>query len=134
LVIEIVPVADYMKKVQSAKIYLFLAALLFVAKPFLGFGMFSKSHPPAPENIFIKAFSKCGPEYSGDNFINLFEFQKKALTPAPQAFLGIIFLLSILFPVVFAAGQKINQRFLCGIRLSISQSGDAWLLNRNLLI
>jgi len=123
-----------MKKLQSAKIYLFLSALLFVAKPFLGFEMFSKLHPPAEESIFIKAFSKSRPEYSEDNKLNLFENQKRALPPAPQLFLGIAFLLSILFPVVFKAGININQRFLRGIRLTICQLSDAWLLYGNLLI
>ena len=123
-----------MKKLQSAKIDLFLAALLFVAKPFLGFEMFSKLHPPAEESIFIKAFSKSGPEYSEDNNPNLFEVQKKGLPLLPQLFFGIAFLLSILFPVVFVAGININQRFLRGIRLTICQPADAWLLHGNLLI
>lgn len=124
----------HMKKLQTAKIYLFVAALLFVAKPFLGFGMFSKLHPPAQENIFIKAFSKSAPEYSEDNSFNLFEVQKKAISPLPMGFYGISFLLSILFPVLFAAGNKINQHYLRQIQLCVFQPGDAWLLNGHLLI
>ena len=123
-----------MKKLQSAKIYLFLAALLFVAKPFLGFEMFSKLHPPAEESIFIKSFSRSRPEYSEDNNFNLFEVQKKALPLLPPLFLGIAFLLSILFPVVFIAGININQRFLRGIRLTICLPADTWLLHGSLLI
>ncbi|MDR3695012.1 hypothetical protein [Mucilaginibacter sp.] len=123
-----------MKKLQTAKIYLFLAALLFVAKPFLGFGMFSRQHPPAEENIFIKAFSKSRPEYSEDSSFNLFEVQKKAFTLVPLLFLGISFLLSILFPVVFAAGAKINQHYLRNIRLGVFQPVDTWLFNCHLLI
>ncbi|BAU54589.1 hypothetical protein [Mucilaginibacter gotjawali] len=123
-----------MKKLRAAKIYLFLAALLFVAKPFLGFEMFSKLHPPAEESIFIKAFSKSRPEFSEDNNFNLFEVQKKALTPPPQLFLGISFLLSILFPVVFAAGVKINQHHLRNMQLAVFKPVDTWLLNGHLLI
>lgn len=123
-----------MKKLKTAKLYLFLAALVFVAKPFLGFGMFSKLHPPAEESIFIKAFSKSRPDYTEDSSFNLFEVQKKAFVLAPQLFLGISFLLSILFPVVFASGVKINQHYLRNIQLGVFQPVDTWLFNGHLLI
>jgi hypothetical protein len=123
-----------MKKLQSAKIYLFLAALLFVAKPFLGFEMFSKLRPPAEESIFIKTFSKRRPEYSEDNSINLFEVQKKAIDLLPLFFSGISFLLSILFPLVITAGIKISKGYLCNIQLSVFNPTDSWLLNGYLLI
>lgn len=122
-----------MKKLQSAKIYLFLAAMLFVAKPFLGFGMFSKLHPPAEESIFVKAFSKSA-DYSDENCINLFEFQKKAFTPQLPLFSGILFLLSILFPVVFGAGIKISEHYIGRLKFTAFQPRDSWLLNGNLLI
>jgi hypothetical protein len=123
-----------MQLLKSAKIYLCFAVFLFVAKPFLGFTMFSRMHPPAIENIFSKAFSKRKVEYSEDSNFNMGAIQKKLADPVEQFFLRITFLLCMLFPAVFAIGISINNRFLRDMQLSIAPPGRSYILNSNLLI
>jgi hypothetical protein len=123
-----------MQLLKSAKIYLCFAVLLFVAKPFLGFTMFSRMHPPAIENIFVKAFSKRKIEYSEDSNFNMGAIQKKLADTLGLFFLRFSFLLSILFPAIFAIGININNRFLHDIQLNLAPNGRYYLLNGKLLI
>ncbi len=123
-----------MHKLTSAKIFFGLAVMLFVAKPFLGFTMFSRSHPPAIENIFVKAFTKRKLEDSENNKFNAAAIQKKLADPVEQFILRFTFLLSIIFPVAFLAGLNINNRFLRRLQLSLSATQPAWLLNGKLII
>jgi hypothetical protein len=123
-----------MRKLTSAKIFFCLAVLLFVAKPFLGFTMFSRLHPPAIENIFVKAFTKRKLEDSENSKFNAAAIQKKLADPVEQFILRFSFLLSIIFPAAFLAGLNINNRFLRRLQLSLSQNEPAWLLNGKLII
>ena len=123
-----------MHKLTSAKIIFSLAVLLFVAKPFLGFTMFSRMHPPAVENIFVKAFTKRKLEDPENNKFNTASIQKKLADPVEQFILRFSFLLSIIFPAIFLAGLTINNRFLRRLQLSLSQNEPAWLLNGKLII
>ena len=123
-----------MQSLKSAKIFLSLAVLLFVAKPFLGFTMFSRLHPPAEENIFVKAFTKRKLEDSENSIFKASAIQKKLADPVDQFILRFSFLLSIIFPAVFAAGINITDRFLTQLRLSISPPENAYLLNGKLII
>ena len=123
-----------MRKLTSAKIFFFLAVLLFVAKPFLGFTMFNRVHPPAVESIFVKAFTKRKIEDPENNKFNAAAIQKKLADPVHQFILRFSFLLGIIFPVIFLAGLNINNRFLRRLQLSLSPTRPAWLLNGKLII
>jgi hypothetical protein len=119
---------------KSATIYLFFAALLLMAKPFLGFSIFSSTHPPADESIFVKAFTKRKQEYVNDSQFDMSAVQKKLAHPAKKIFLFFAFLLGIIFPVVFAPLAAITTRFLRYIQLSLSPREHPWLLNGILVI
>ncbi len=123
-----------MQKLHSAKLIFCLSALLFVAKPFLGFTMFSRAHPPAVENIFVKAFTKRKLEDSESSATNLCTIQKLLDDSAQQFILRFSFLLSVLFPMLFAARIKISNRFLNDLQLSLVPRGHAYLFNGKLLI
>jgi len=123
-----------MQSYKTAKIYFCFAVLLLVAKPFLGFGMFSRVHPPAEENIFVKAFNKRKQEYSEDSNFNLDTIFKKLAEPAKQLFLRFSFFLNILFPAIFSAGFDISFRFLNEMQLGLSPRRHSFLLNNSFLI
>jgi hypothetical protein len=123
-----------MHKFTSAKIFFCLAVLLFVAKPFLGFTMFSRVHPPAVDNIFVKAFTKRKLEDPENSNLSASAIQKKLAEPVQAFILRFSFLLCIIFPVVYAAGLNINKRFLRRLQLSLSPTQPAWLLNGKLII
>jgi hypothetical protein len=123
-----------MQSLKSAKLYFCFAVLLLVAKPFLGFSLFSRIHPPAEENIFVKAFNKRKQEYAQDSHYDIIAIQKKLADPVQQFILRFSFLLNIIFPAIFMAGTNITNRFLNEIRLSLSLRQPTWLLNGKLII
>jgi hypothetical protein len=123
-----------MQKLKSAKIYLCFAVLLFVAKPFLGFTMFSRLHPPAHENIFVKAFTKRKLEDPENSNSTSKAIQKKLAEPVQHFVLRFTFRLSIIFPAVFSSGAGITDRFLRQIKLSLLPQEHTYLLNGKLII
>jgi hypothetical protein len=123
-----------MLHLKTAKIYLCFAVLLFVAKPFLGFSMFSRLHPPAVENIFVKSFTKRKVEFSENSNYNTSAIQKKLADPTLPFILRFSFLLSIILPALFALGAGINSRFLNQLQLSLYPQRHTYLLNSKLII
>jgi hypothetical protein len=123
-----------MQSLKSAKLYFCFAVLLLVAKPFLGFSLFSRIHPPAEENIFVKAFNKRKQEYTQDSHYDIIAIQKKLADPVQQFILRFSFLLNIIFSAIFIAGTNITDHFLNEIRLSLSLHQPTWLLNGKLII
>jgi hypothetical protein len=123
-----------MRQVKIIKIYFCFAVLLLVAKPFLGFSMFNRVHPPAEENIFVKAFNKRKQEYAEDSSFDIIEIQKKLANPVIRLFFRFAFFLGIILPAAFKAGISITNRHLRNIQLSLSQPEHSWLLNSKLII
>jgi hypothetical protein len=123
-----------MHKFSLAKIFFCLAVFCFVAKPFLGFSLFSRLHPPAVENIFVKAFTKRKVEQSEDSNYSMSAIQKKLANPAESLLLPFSFFLSILFPAVLAVEISTTNRFLRRIKPGLSQGRPTWLLNGKLII
>ena len=124
-----------MCSLKSAKIYVCFAVLLFVARPFLGFAMINRLHPPVEKNIFAKAFLKRKLEYVENSKFDMIAIQKKLAGPVEPFFLRFSFLLSILFPLTFGAGTRITNRFLRTSKLTLSSgNGETWLLDRQLII
>jgi hypothetical protein len=123
-----------MQKITLAKIFFCLAALLFVAKPFLGFSMFSRMHPPAVENIFVKAFTKRKLEEQESSKLNPEAIQKKLAEAAQQFVFRFIALLSILLPLFLSTVALANNNLLRRLKLSLTPAQPSWLLNGNLII
>jgi hypothetical protein len=119
---------------KSAKLYFCFAVLFLVAKPFLGFSMFSRVHPPADESIFVKSFTKRLQEYSEDSNSDINAVQKRLADPVNLLFLRFTFFLSILFPLVFEASTNLTNSFLNGIHFRISPRRHTYLLNGKLII
>ena len=101
-----------MPVVKTAKLYFFFAVLVFVAKPFLGFSMFSRVNPPGTENIFVKAFTKRKQEYVEDSNFDVNVIQDKLADPVRQLFLRFSHFLNILFPVVFGFSGSLTKDLL----------------------
>jgi len=123
-----------MYKLKSAKIFFVLAVLMFVAKPFLGFSLFSRSHPPAVKNIFVKAFTKRQFEDPENSNLKVEAIQKKLAGPVQQFVLRFSFLLSMIFPTAFNIADNISKRFLRKIKLSLYPAEHSYLINCKLII
>jgi hypothetical protein len=119
-----------MQKVKTAKIMFYFTVLLLFSKPFYGFSVFSRIHPPYQSNILIKVFSKCRLEFSegSDNDINA--IFKKLANPV----LLFSCFLAVLFPSFFKKGNAITDSFLNELQLSLIPVQPPYLRNGNLLI
>jgi hypothetical protein len=123
-----------MHYLKSIKMYFFFAVLLFVAKPFLGFSMFSRANPPATENIFVKAFTKRKQEYVEDSCFDIAAIQAKLADPVKQFFVRFTYFLSLLFPAVFSSNLFLTTGFINQIALQLTPSRHTYLRNGKLII
>jgi len=123
-----------MRKLASAKIYFCFAVLFLVAKPFLGFGLFSRLHPPTEDSIFVKAFTKRKQEYTEDSIYDIIAIQKKLADPVKQLLLHFSILLRFLFPALFNARINVSNSFLRVLHLRLAPIRHTYLLNGKLII
>src|ERR1700750_3431806 len=80
----------------------FLAVLLFVAKPFIGFAAISGSRECiTAHSILIKSFSKRKPEDLRDAEIKKAALRTMLSDPPSKLLVSITLLLGILFPLLF---------------------------------
>lgn len=120
-----------MLKINSAKILIVFSVLFFVSKPFIGYSIFNRHHPPAEENIFVKVFSKRKLEFSEDS-INIFSDQDKFWFPDQPFALRFCFFLSLILPLVsISAG---NKRDFFDKRYKTIHDKPAYLLHGSFLI
>jgi hypothetical protein len=123
-----------MHQFKSVKIVLYFAVLLLIAKPFIGFSMFSLSKPPAESNIFIKVFNKRKIEYNEGSESDILAIQKKLANPVTNLFLRFAFFLAVLFPAFFKRESEITGSFLSNIKLKLLPVQRPYLLTGTLLI
>jgi hypothetical protein len=124
-----------MQRLKAFRIYISLAALLFVAKPFFGFGVFSgQFHPHQSHTILVKSFTKRKPESLRDADANVESIHKLLINPFAALLSTISILLVTLFPSVFKLGSKITYEFLSHIRFALLPQERAYLLSCKLSI
>ncbi|MGZ3752174.1 MAG: hypothetical protein ACXVB0_18110 [Mucilaginibacter sp.] len=124
-----------MQRLKSFRIFFSLAALLFVAKPFFGFGMFNQQLKLCiPHTILVKSFTKRKPEGLEDAKANIESIHRLLINPLAVLFSAISPLLLSLFPVVFKNGLNISAKVLSDIRYSLLPLQPAYLLLGNLII
>ncbi|HEY8784369.1 MAG TPA: hypothetical protein VIM16_22265 [Mucilaginibacter sp.] len=123
-----------MHKFKSAQIFFCLAVLLFVANPFLGFTIFSRLHPPSEENILAKAFTKPKLEDPENSHSKSRAIQKKLAEPVQYFVLRFTFLLSIIFPAVFASKANITNGFLRRLKFGLVPCRQTYLFNGKFII
>ena len=104
-----------MTRVKTAQLILCIAALLFVAKPFIGFGVYGHLKSQVKTNILVKIFSKRKIE---DVRSPMSAFKKALSEPPVNLFLRFAFLLSILFPLLFKA-KDATRNFLQQLHLQL---------------
>jgi len=122
-----------MQSFKSVIIFLCFAVLMLVAKPFIGFRFLENLGHLKHLNICVKAFTKRKQEYVAGSSFDITFAQKKLSEPLDLVLLHFAFLLSIVFPFAFAA-QKLSNRYLRWMQLSLPLSEPSYLLNGNLII
>ena len=119
-----------MTRIQTAKLIFCIAAFVFAAKPFIGFGLSGHLKSPVKTNIFAKIFSKRKVE---DGRSSMNAIQKQLANPDTNLFLRFAFLLAILFPLAFKLSEEISNRYLQQLQLRL-QPQQLTLFTGQLLI
>ncbi|MFI5162760.1 MAG: hypothetical protein ACHQHN_15880 [Sphingobacteriales bacterium] len=124
-----------MHRLKTFRLFFSLAAILFVAKPFIGFAAFNfSSHPRISYTILVKSFTKRKPETLQEGFAEAEAIYQSLSNPLLVLLSGILFLLVVLFPFLFDKGVRLTNRFLLAICASILPPGPAYLLGGKLII
>jgi hypothetical protein len=124
-----------MRKLRVAHILFSLAALLFVAKPFIGFGAFNQqARPRIAHTILIKSFTKRKPESLHDADAKAEAVYHQLSNPILVLLSAISFLLVILLPVCIERLSKLTRKSITDICASFLPPNRAYLLAGKLII
>jgi hypothetical protein len=89
-----------MRRTQTYKLILCLAAMIFIAKPFLGFNLYEQLQDSSQENsLIVKIFAKRKPEFLEEAITKSMAFQTMIKERGVQFVLTINALLFALFPI-----------------------------------
>ena len=124
-----------MSRLKAFQVFFSLAALLFIAKPFLGFGTFNQQvKPRISHTVLVKSFTKRKPESLEEANANVESIHRILIDPLSILFSAISVLLLLLFPKIFDPAAKITGKILSDIRFSILPPEPAYLLSGKLII
>lgn len=113
----------------------FIAVMLFVAKPFIGFATLTgtREHITA-HSILVKSFSKRKPEDLRDAELQKASLRMMLSDPPLKLLISITFLLGVLFPLLFRNAALITHDCLNRIRYSLIPAEQPYLLTGKLSI
>jgi hypothetical protein len=124
-----------MSKLKAIKTILVFAAMIFIAKPFLGFSGVEHLRPTKDNTlILVKAFAKRKPEYLEEAEVKKESVQKLINNPPANLMLAITALLSLLFPLVYQIQKSITGQFIGQLSLNSLQDERTYLLTGKLII
>jgi hypothetical protein len=124
-----------MQRLKAIRLIISIAAMLFVAKPFLGFETVGKHfHPRQVHTILVKSFSKRKPESLQDADANVTALHHLLTNPLVVLLSSIFLLLLTLFPLLFKNVLNITGRLLSDIRTALLPPENACILTGQLLI
>ncbi|HEX3385750.1 MAG TPA: hypothetical protein VHS53_11200 [Mucilaginibacter sp.] len=111
------------------------AALLFIAKPFLGFTAFNKqAKPRISHSILVKSFTKRKPEDLRDGHAKAQALHQMIADPPLKLASSILLLMAVLLPFTIENITKLTQRVIAAIGDFLTESAPAWLLTGKLSI
>ena len=124
-----------MPRLTAFRLFFTLAALLFVAKPFFGYGISGREfHPRQVHTILVKSFSKRKPESLDDANAGAEYLHKLLTNPLAVLLSAISLLLLSLFPTVFKNGFNITGKVVSDIRYALLPAEHTYLLAGKLII
>jgi hypothetical protein len=113
----------------------FLAVLLFVAKPFIGFAALSGNREQITvHSILVKCFAKRKPEDLRDVELKKAAVSAMLSNPPLKLLVSITFLLGLLFPLLFRRMSYITGSYLNHIRFGLIPAEHTYLLTGKLII
>jgi len=124
-----------MRKLRVAQVLFSLAALLFVAKPFLGFVAFNQqTQPRISHTILVKSFTKRKPESLHDASARAEAIRQQLSNPPLILLCAITVLLAMLLPASIERFIKLTGRLIADIRTALLPPERAYLLAGKLTI
>jgi hypothetical protein len=124
-----------MSRLKAFRLFFTLAALLFVAKPFFGYGAFNQqSKPRISHSVLVKSFTKRKPENLEEADANAEYIHQLLINPLAELLSAISFLLLFLFPQVFRKILNITTRVLSDIHCALLPPEDPCVLVGQLII
>ncbi|HTI60691.1 hypothetical protein [Mucilaginibacter sp.] len=121
-----------MQKIKTFRLIISIAALVFVAKPFAGFGTLSRQFKPiVSHTILVKSFTKRKPESLEDADEKLQAIHKVLTNPLLSLLSAISFFLSLLLPSIVSDISKLTEP---GARWMPRSARPAYLLAGKLTI
>jgi len=89
-----------MQRMQVYKLILCIAAMIFIAKPFMGYGLYEQLQNNSQENsMIVKIFAKRKPEFLEEAITSAVAFQALIKEKSQQFMLTISALLLSVFPI-----------------------------------
>jgi hypothetical protein len=126
------------KAVQAKKLYFFfyLAALMFVAKPFIGFSITGIDSASIIEShsLLAKSFTNRKPEDLEDSKAKSGAIHQQLTNPPLPLLLTITALLSLLFPLLFKSATRTGNSFINELKTALVPAVRPYLLTGKLTI
>lgn len=124
-----------MHRLKTFRLFISLAAILFVAKPFIGFAAFNySSHPRISYTILVKSFTKRKPESLQEGYAKAEAIHQSLANPLLVLLSGILSLMALLFSFLIDRGMKLTNRTLLAIHATLLPPEPAYLLSGKLVI
>jgi hypothetical protein len=124
-----------MPKLKAFKILFLIAALMFVAKPFLGFSVFDQqSKQQVSHSILVKSFSKRKPESLDDAYAKTTAMHQQLSNPLLVLASAITLLLAVLLSALPESVARLTGGIISNIHRGILPPGPVYLLTCKLTI
>jgi hypothetical protein len=124
-----------MQRLKAFRLFISLAAMLFVAKPFIGFAAFGySSSPHISHTILVKSFTKRKPESLQEGYAKSEAIHQSLISPALVLLSGILFFLLMLFPFLIDKGIRLTNRIILAMCAAILPPEPAYLFTGKLVI
>jgi hypothetical protein len=122
-------------QLQTYKLILAIAAILFIAKPFVGFGVYSALHEnPHETNLLVKVFAKRKPEFMEEVVAKSVVFQTLLRDKAREFAFTINALLACIYSLFAILSISTVNRFLQSQQYSRAPAEPIYQLTRQLTI
>lgn len=124
-----------MQKVKIFKVIFIVAAILFLAKPFLGFKAFGKVvKPRISYTMLVKSFTKRKPENLEEAYISAQQLHQRIADPPLMLLAGLILPLSLLLSFLLDESVRLTASTISAFRWSTLCPQPAYLLSGKLTI
>jgi len=112
----------------------YLAVLMFVAKPFIGFSLTNINIPVEAHSLLAKSFTNRKPEDLEDAKAKALTIRQQIIDPPFPLLLSITALLLFLFPLAFKRDVFTGYSFLNNLKVSLIPAAQPYLLTGKLTI